>query len=62
MLLRMFEAEGGVAVVRNDSNNEQTPYIPLKEPSTLPLNGAQTTIKQHHRPTPPSEEQPRSQQ
>ena len=31
MLLRMFEEEGGVAVVRNNSNDKQTPYIPLKE-------------------------------
>ena len=45
MLLRMFEEEGGVAVVRNDPNDEQTPYIPPKKPSTLPLNGAQTTNK-----------------
>ena len=45
MLLRMIEEEGGVAVVRNDSNNEPTPYISSKEPSTLPLNGAQTIYK-----------------
>ena len=56
MLLRMVEEEGGVAVVRNNSNDEQTPYISPKKPSTLPLNSAQTTDKQHHRPTPPSEE------
>ena len=31
MLLRMFEEEGGVAVVRNNSNDVPTPYIPLKE-------------------------------
>ena len=55
MLLRMIEEEGGVAVVRNNSNDEQTPYIPLKKPSTLPLNSAQTTNKKHHRPTLPSE-------
>ena len=30
-MLRMFEEEGGVAVVRNNSNNEPTPYIPSKE-------------------------------
>ena len=45
MLLRMIEEEGGVAVVRNDSNNEQTPYISPKKPLTLPLNSAQTTNK-----------------
>ena len=45
ILLRMFGEEGGVAVVRNNSNNEQTPYISSKKPSTLPLNGAQTTNK-----------------
>ena len=39
----MVEEEAGVAVVRNDSNNEQTPYISSKKPSTLPLNSAQTT-------------------
>ena len=27
----MFEEEGGVPVVRNNSYNEPTPYIPLKE-------------------------------
>ena len=47
MLLRMIEEEGGVAVVRNNSNDEQTPYISLKKPSTLPLNGAQTTNNKH---------------
>ena len=31
MLLRMFEEVGWVAVVRNDSNNEPTPYISSKE-------------------------------
>ena len=45
MLLRIIEEEGGVAVVRNDSNNEPTPYKSPKKPSTLPLNGAQTTNK-----------------
>ena len=45
MLLRMVEEEGRVAVVRNDSNDEQAPYISPKKPSTLPLNGAQTTNK-----------------
>ena len=45
MLLRMIEEEGGVAVVRNDSNDEPTPYISSKKPSTLPLNSAQTTDK-----------------
>ena len=45
MLLRMIEEEGEVAVVRNDSNDEQTPYISSKKPSTLPLNSAQTTYK-----------------
>ena len=45
MLLRMFGEEEGVAVVRNDSNNVSTPYIPLKGPSTLPLNSARTTNK-----------------
>ena len=30
MLLRMIEEEGGVAVVRNDSNDEPTPYISSK--------------------------------
>ena len=43
MLLRMFEEEEGVAVVRNDSNDEATPYISSKKPSTLLLNSAQTT-------------------
>ena len=62
MLLRMFEEEGGVAVVRNNSNNERTSYISPKKPSTLPLNSAQTYNKTHHRPTPLSEEQPRFQQ
>ena len=47
MLLRMFEERREVAVVRNDSNNEPTPYIPSKKPSTLPLNSAQTT-NQHN--------------
>ena len=32
-------------ILRNNSNDEQTPYIPLKKPSTLPLNSAQTTNK-----------------
>ena len=45
MLLRMFEEEGGVAVVRNNSNDEQAPYISPKKPSTLPLNSAQTINK-----------------
>ena len=27
MLLRMIEEEGGVAVAKNNSNNEPTPYI-----------------------------------
>ena len=45
ILLRMVEEERGVAVVRNDSNNEPTPYISSKKPSTLPLNGAQTIYK-----------------
>ena len=45
MLLRMVEEEGGVAVVRNNSNDEQAPYISPKKPSTLPLNTAQTTNK-----------------
>ena len=45
MLLRMFGEGGGVAVVRNNSNDEQAPYIPPKKPSTLPLNNAQTTNK-----------------
>ena len=43
MWLRMIGKEGGVAVVRNNSNDEQTPYISTKKPSTLPLNSAQTT-------------------
>ena len=34
-----------MAVVRNNSNNEQTPYISSKKPSTLLLNSAQTTNK-----------------
>ena len=45
MLLRMFGEGGRLAVVRNDSNDEPTPYISSKEPSTLPLNGAQTIYK-----------------
>ena len=45
MLLRMFEEEGGVDVVRNNSNDKQTPYISPKKPSTLPLNNARTTNK-----------------
>ena len=31
MLLRMIEEEGGVAVAKNNSNNEPTPYISPKE-------------------------------
>ena len=31
MLLRIFEEEGGGAVARNNSNDEQTPYISPKE-------------------------------
>ena len=45
MLLRMFKEEGGVAVVKNNSNDEQVPYISPKKPSTLPLNNTQTTNK-----------------
>ena len=45
MLLKMFKEGGGVAVVRNNSNNKPTPYISSKKPSTLPLNGAQTIYK-----------------
>ena len=62
MLLRMVEEERGVAVVRNDSNNEPTSYIPTKE--TLNPTTEQRTDHQptHHRPTLPSEVQPRSQQ
>ena len=45
MLFRMLGEEGRVAVVRNNSNNEPTPYISSKEPSTLPLDNAQTINK-----------------
>ena len=31
MLLRMIEEEGGVAIVKNNSNGEQPGYIPSKE-------------------------------
>ena len=45
MLLRMFGEEGRVAVVKNNSNNEQTPYIMKGNPQPYQLNGAQTIYK-----------------
>ena len=43
MLVKMFvEVEGGVAVVRNNSNSQQPDYISSKKPLTLLLNSAQT--------------------
>ena len=62
MLLRMFEEEGGVAVVRNNSNDEQTSYIPLKETLNPTTEWRTDHQQKHHHPTLPSEEQPHSQQ
>ena len=58
----MIEEERRVAVVKNNSNDEQTPYILPKKPSTLPLNGAQTTNKHITAQPFHQEEHPRSQQ
>ena len=46
MLLRMAEEEGRVAVVKNNSNDEQTPNKTKGNPQPYQLNSAQTITAQ----------------
>ena len=57
----MIGEEGGVAVVRINSNDERTPYISPKETLNPTTEWRMDHQQMHHRPTLPSEEQPHSQ-
>ena len=51
MLLRMIGEEGGVAVVRINSNDKRTPYISPKETLNPTTEWRMDHQQMHHRPT-----------